>query len=73
MCVDYNVNTESLFKLVNQENQKEKAKIKEFIRYFYNFVYNSDLKINDKFLLYVVEDAYNFIFKKKRRKQIDGK
>ncbi len=66
MCVDYNVNTESLFKLVNQENQKEKAKIKEFIRYFYNFVYNSDLKINDKFLLYVVEDAYNFIFKKEK-------
>ncbi|NUY39244.1 NAD-glutamate dehydrogenase [Wolbachia endosymbiont of Litomosoides brasiliensis] len=66
MCVDYNVNTESLFKLVNQENQKEKAKVKEFIRYFYNFVYNSNLKINDKFLLYIAEDAYSFIFKKEK-------
>ncbi|MGL9775561.1 MAG: NAD-glutamate dehydrogenase [Wolbachia sp.] len=66
MCVEHNVDTESLFKLINQENQKEKEKIKEFIKYFYNFVYNSDLKINDKFLLYIAEDAYNFILKKEK-------
>ncbi len=66
MCVEHNVDTESLFKLINQENQKEKEKIKEFIKYFYNFVYKSDLKINDKFLLYIAEDAYNFIIKKEK-------
>ncbi|MCV3769305.1 MAG: NAD-glutamate dehydrogenase, partial [Wolbachia pipientis] len=64
MCVVDSINTESLFKLINQENWKEKRKIKEFIKYFYNFVYNSDLKINDEFLLYIAKDAYNFIFKK---------
>ncbi|WCR58483.1 NAD-glutamate dehydrogenase [Wolbachia endosymbiont of Ctenocephalides felis wCfeJ] len=67
MCVDYNVDTESLFKLVNREDQKEKEKIKEFIKYFYNFIYNSDLKVNDKFLLYIAEDAYNFILKKEKK------
>ncbi|MDR2831859.1 MAG: NAD-glutamate dehydrogenase [Rickettsiales bacterium] len=66
MCVDHNVDTESLFKLADQENQKGKERIKEFIKYFYNFVYNSDLKVNDKFLLYIVEDAYDFVLKKKK-------
>ncbi|MDM8335761.1 NAD-glutamate dehydrogenase [Wolbachia pipientis] len=61
MCVDHNVNVESLFELVNQEDRKEKEKIKEFIKYFYSFVYKSDLKVNDKFLLYIVNDAYNFV------------
>lgn len=66
MCINHNVNVESLFKLVDQGNKKEKEKIKEFIKYFYNFVYNSDLKVNDKFLLYIAEDAYNFILKKEK-------
>ncbi|MFP3021985.1 MAG: NAD-glutamate dehydrogenase [Wolbachia sp.] len=66
MCINHNVNVESLFKLVDQGNKKEKEKIKEFIQYFYNFVYNSDLKVNDKFLLYIAEDAYNFILKKEK-------
>ncbi|WP_353287665.1 NAD-glutamate dehydrogenase [Wolbachia endosymbiont (group B) of Gerris lacustris] len=66
MCINHNVNAESLFKLVDQGNKKEKEKIKEFIKYFYNFVYNSDLKVNDKFLLYIAEDAYNFILKKEK-------
>lgn len=66
MCINHNVNAESLFKLVDKCNKKEKEKIKEFIKYFYNFVYNSDLKVNDKFLLYIAEDAYNFILKKEK-------
>ncbi|WP_343289116.1 NAD-glutamate dehydrogenase [Wolbachia endosymbiont of Encarsia formosa] len=66
MCINHNVNAESLFKLVDQGNKKEKEKIKEFIKYFYNFVYNSDLKVNGKFLLYIAEDAYNFILKKEK-------
>ncbi len=66
MCINHNVNVESLFKLVDQGNKKEKEKIKEFIQYFYNFVYDSDLKVNDKFLLYIAEDAYNFILKKEK-------
>ena len=66
MCINHNVNVESLFKLVDQGNKKEKEKIKEFIQYFYNFVYNSDLRVNDKFLLYIAEDAYNFILKKEK-------
>ncbi|WP_395462806.1 NAD-glutamate dehydrogenase [Wolbachia endosymbiont of Cantharis cryptica] len=66
MCVDHNVDTESLFRLADQENRKGKEKIKEFIKYFYNFVYNSDLKINDKFLLYIAEDAYDFILRKEK-------
>ncbi|MDD9331762.1 MAG: NAD-glutamate dehydrogenase [Wolbachia sp.] len=69
MCVDYNISTrvtESLFKLVDQENQEGKDKFKEFIKYFYNFVYNSDLKINDKFLLYIAKDSYSFISKKEK-------
>ncbi len=68
MHIDNNVDTESLFKLINQENKKEKEKIKEFIKYFYSFIYNSDLKVNDRFLLYIAKDAYNFILKKEKEK-----
>ncbi|MDG7056180.1 MAG: NAD-glutamate dehydrogenase [Wolbachia endosymbiont of Meromenopon meropis] len=64
MCLEHNVNTESLFQLINQNDREEREKIKKFIKYFYNFVYDSDLKINDKFLLHIAEDAYNFILKK---------
>lgn len=66
MCIDHNVDTESLFKLADQENQQDKEKIKKFIKYFYNFVYKSDLKANDKFLLYIVTDAYNFVSQKEK-------
>ncbi|MDX5462395.1 MAG: NAD-glutamate dehydrogenase [Wolbachia endosymbiont of Tetragnatha montana] len=66
MCIDHNVDTESLFKLADQENQQDKEKIKKFIKYFYNFVYKSDLKANDKFLLYIVNDAYNFVSQKEK-------
>lgn len=66
MCIDHNVDTESLFELVDQENQQDKEKIKRFIKYFYSFVYESDLKANDKFLLYIVKDAYNFFSKRER-------
>ncbi|WP_374698855.1 NAD-glutamate dehydrogenase [Wolbachia endosymbiont (group B) of Limnophora tigrina] len=66
MCIDHNVDTESLFELVDQENQQDKEKIKEFIKYFYSFVYKSDLKANDKFLLYIVNDAYNFVAQKEK-------
>ncbi|QKX01774.1 NAD-glutamate dehydrogenase [Wolbachia endosymbiont of Cruorifilaria tuberocauda] len=68
MCVDNNVDTESLFNLLSQENQEERGKIKEFIKYFYSFVYNSDLKVNNEFFLYIARDAYNFLFKKERGK-----
>ncbi|WP_168464147.1 NAD-glutamate dehydrogenase [Wolbachia endosymbiont of Ctenocephalides felis wCfeT] len=64
MCVDHNVDTESLFKLADQEGQQEN--IKEFIKYFYSFVYKSDLKANDKFLLYIAKDAYDFVLKKEK-------
>jgi glutamate dehydrogenase len=66
MCVDYNISTrvtESLFKLVDKQGNQI---LKEFIKYFYNFVYNSDLKINDKFLLYIAKDAYDFISQKEK-------
>ncbi len=66
MCIDHNVDTESLFKLADQENQQDKEKIKKFIKYFYSFVYKSDLKANDKFLLYIVNDAYNFVSQKEK-------
>ncbi|MDX5495455.1 MAG: NAD-glutamate dehydrogenase, partial [Wolbachia endosymbiont of Nomada marshamella] len=66
MCIDHNVDTESLFELVDQENQQDKEKIKKFIKYFYSFVYKSDLKVNDKFLLYIVNDAYNFVSQKEK-------
>ncbi|QKX02633.1 NAD-glutamate dehydrogenase [Wolbachia endosymbiont of Dirofilaria (Dirofilaria) immitis] len=68
MCVNNNIDTESLFKLINQGNKKEKEKIREFVKYFYSFVYSSDLKVNNRFLLYIAEDAYNFILKKEREK-----
>ncbi len=66
MCIDHNVDTESLFKLADQENKQDKEKIKKFIKYFYSFVYKSDLKANDKFLLYIVNDAYNFVSQKEK-------
>ncbi|WFW29975.1 MAG: NAD-glutamate dehydrogenase [Wolbachia endosymbiont of Menacanthus eurysternus] len=64
MFVEYNVDVESLLKLINQE-EKEK-KIREFVKYFCSFIYNSDLKISGKFLLYIAEDAFNFILKKEK-------
>ncbi|MGL9758143.1 MAG: NAD-glutamate dehydrogenase [Wolbachia sp.] len=70
MCIDHNVDTESLFKLADQENQQDKEKIKKFIKHFYSFVYKSDLKANDKFLLYIVNDAYNFV---SQREKDEGK
>ncbi|WCR54058.1 MAG: NAD-specific glutamate dehydrogenase [Wolbachia endosymbiont of Ctenocephalides orientis wCori] len=69
MCVDYNISTEvaqSLSKLIDQEGQEGQEKIKEFIKYFYNFVYKSDLKIKDKFLLYIAKDAYRLVSKKEK-------
>lgn len=32
MCKDRNADTESLFKLADQENQQDKEKIKKFIK-----------------------------------------
>lgn len=34
MCIDHNVDTESLFKLVNQENQQDKEKLKNLLSIF---------------------------------------
>lgn len=66
MCVDYNVSTEVIQSLLELTNQEGDEKLREFIKYFYNFVYNSDLKLNDKFLLHIAKDAYHFISKKEK-------
>ncbi|MBV0899430.1 MAG: NAD-glutamate dehydrogenase [Wolbachia endosymbiont of Fragariocoptes setiger] len=64
MCVDYNISTKVVQSLSNLTDQE---KLKQFIKYFYNFVYNSNLKLNDKFLLYIAKDAYDFILNKKKK------
>ncbi len=50
----------SVLKLLNLE--KGEYKLKEFVKHFYSLFYNSNLKINDKFLLYLAKDVYQFIF-----------
>ncbi|WP_253299806.1 NAD-glutamate dehydrogenase [Wolbachia endosymbiont of Chironomus riparius] len=66
MCVDYNISNRVIDSLLNLVDQEENEKLKEFIKYFYNFVYNSSLKINNKFLLYIAKDAYDFILQKEK-------
>lgn len=34
MCIDHNVDTESLFKLADQENQQDKEKLKNSLSIF---------------------------------------
>lgn len=66
MCVNYNVSTKVIQSLLELTNQEGNEKLREFIKYFYNFVYNSDLRVNNKFLLYIAEDAYSFISKREK-------
>ncbi len=66
MCVDYNINIEIIQSLLKIIDYKEDKIFKEFVKYFYNFIYNSGLKINNKFLLYIAKDAYQFILQKKK-------
>ena len=66
MCVNYNVSTKVIQSLLELTDQEGNEKLREFIKYFYNFVYNSDLRVNNKFLLYIAEDAYSFISKRKK-------
>ncbi|OEY86575.1 glutamate dehydrogenase [Wolbachia pipientis] len=66
MCIDYNISAKvvnSLLKLIDHEQDKVFI---EFIKYFYNFIYNSGIKINDKFLLYIVQNAYQFVLQKEK-------
>ncbi len=69
MCVDCNVSnkiTESLLQLIDQQGQEKRSKLKEFIKYFYNFVYKSDLKINNEFLFCIAKDAYDFVLHREK-------
>ncbi|WP_339045328.1 NAD-glutamate dehydrogenase [Candidatus Mesenet endosymbiont of Agriotes lineatus] len=50
---------DSVLKLLDPENGNDQ--LREFIKHFYNLFYNSDLKINDEFLLYLAQDVYQFI------------
>lgn len=54
---------DSVLKLLDSENGNDQ--LREFIKHFYNLFYNSDLKINDKFLLYLAQDVYQFILNRK--------
>ncbi|GHM57936.1 MAG: NAD-glutamate dehydrogenase [Candidatus Mesenet longicola] len=62
MYYNYSISNQvidSVLKLLSSENGDDQ--LQEFIKHFYNLFYNSDLKINDEFLLYLAQDVYQFI------------